>query len=248
MHSEEVARSMSKTLLLYERAVPITKTRHAQHSVKTSLDFGFARHVNSLPLLAWEFSFAAPEYPIVFASAGELVTPIVLLGLADEQNIFVDAEGNWQSRYIPAFARRYPYVFSSVNQGEKLILCIDEEYQGLNTTDDGERLFTDDGELTNYLNKVVEFQKTFQIAHDLTRLFCKRIMELELLEPMQAQLKHRNGEQKSVGGFMAVSRDKLKTLDDDTLLELNRGGGLELIYLHLQSMQNILNIADRAVA
>ena len=239
---------MSKTLLIYERAVPVTKTRHAQHSVRPSFDFGFARDVGALPLLSREFRAAAREYPIVFAGNSEMVMPVVLLGLAEQENRFVDAEGKWQSSYVPAFARRYPYVFSSVDQGNKLILCIDEEYQGLNTSDEGERLFTDDGEQTEYLNKVLEFQKSFQLAHNRTRVFCKRIMDLELLEPMRAQLKYRDGEEKSLAGFMAVRRDRLGELHGEQLLELNREGELELIYLHLQSMQNVLNLAERDVS
>lgn len=238
---------MSKTLLLYERAVPITKTRHARHSVRPSDDFGFAREINSMPLTAQEFRIAAREFPIVFAGTGEQVMPAVLLGFGPHENVFVDADGKWQAKYIPAFARRYPYVFSSGDQGKTLLLCIDEEFPGLNTDDAGERLFTDDGEQTNYLSNVLNFHKDFQLAHQRTLVFCNRLVELELLEPMQAQLRFGSGEQRSISGFQAVSRGKLKALKGDKLAELNRVDELELIFLHLQSLHNIDEVASHSL-
>ena len=235
---------MSKTLLIYERAVPVSKKHHAQHYVQPSPDYGFARDVNSLPLLAQEFRVAAAEYPIVFAGNKEQVMPAVLLGFAEQENFFIDDEGRWKSRYIPAFARRYPYIFSSADQGKTFTLCIDEEYQGLNTSGQGERLFNDDGEQTDYLNKILDFQKNFQLAHHRTQEFCKRIMKLGLLEPTQAQLKYSSGENRSMGGFMAISRERLRELSGEALAELNQLDELELIYLHLQSMRNIADLAD----
>ena len=236
---------MSKTLLLYERAVPISKTRHVQHSVQPSIDFEFAREVNSLPLLAQEFRAAAWEYPIVFAGNEERVMPAILLGFGEHDNLFVDAEGKWRAQYVPAFARRYPYIFSSVDEGKTLTLCIDEEYRGLNTEDDGERLFSDEGEKTAYLDQVLEFQKEYQLAFRRTQVFCRRIIDLELLEPMQAQVTRKGGEQQSISGFRAVNRDKFKFLKGEQLSELSRTDELELIFLHLHSMQNIVNVANR---
>lgn len=236
---------MSKTLLLYERAVPISKTRHVQHSVQPGNDFEFAREVNSLPLLAQEFRAAAREYPIVFAGNEERVMPAILLGFGEHENLFVDAEGKWRAQYVPAFARRYPYIFSSVDEGKTLTLCIDEEYRGLNTEGEGERLFSDEGEQTAYLDEVLEFQKEYQLAFRRTQVFCRRIIDLELLEPMQAQVTRKGGEQQSISGFRAVNREKFKFLKGEQLSELSRTDELELIFLHLQSMQNIVNVANR---
>ena len=38
-----------------------------------------------------------------------------------------DAEGNWVGKYVPAFVRRYPFVFSS-NDGENFTLCVDDPH------------------------------------------------------------------------------------------------------------------------
>ena len=201
-----------------------------------------------MPLLAQEFRIAAREYPILFAGTSDQVMPAVLLGLGPSENLFVDAEGKWRARYIPAFARRYPFIFSSGDQGKTLTLCIDEEFPGLNTDGAGERLFTDDGEQTEFLDNVLKFHKDFQLAHHRTLVFCKRLVELDLLEPMQAQVKFRSGEQKSISGFMSVDRNKLKMLNGTKLAELSRIDELELIFLHLQSLANIDVVARQVPA
>ena len=237
---------MSKTLLIYERAVPVNQTRHAKSGVKTSDNFGFARDVNSMPLLAQEFRDAMREYPIVFAGTEENVMPAVLLGFGEHENLFVDDAGKWDAKYIPAFARRYPYVFSSSDDGQTLTLCIDEDYSGFNEEGEGERLFDDDGEQTPYLKKVLDFQTEFQRLFQRTQTFCKNLAELKLLDPMQAQVKFGNGQELTIGGFMVVSRERLKQVPGDKLSELASVDELELLYLHLQSLHNVTDLANRA--
>jgi hypothetical protein len=237
---------MSKTLLIYERAVPVNKSRHGGSGVKTSDDFGFAGDVNSMPLLAQEFRAAMREYPIVFAGGEDNIMPAVLLGFGENENLFVDAVGKWDAKYIPAFARRYPYVFSSSDDGKTLTLCIDEEFSGFNQEGEGERLFDDDGEQTAYLKKVLDFQTEFQRLFTRTQAFCKNLAELKLLDPMQAQVKFGSGQEIKIGGFMVVNRERLKEVPGEKLLELAGVDELELLYLHLQSLHNVTDLANKA--
>ena len=99
---------MATQMLIYESAVPISKSRHAKHSLEAGADYGFARNVNSLPLTAVEILPAAGEYPVVFAGDANAVMPAAILGMRDKENAFLDAQGKWLGKYIPAFARRYP--------------------------------------------------------------------------------------------------------------------------------------------
>jgi hypothetical protein len=63
--------------------------------------------------------------------------------------------GGWQAKYIPAFVRRYPFVFSSRGVGKTFTLCIDEAFPGFNQSGRGERLFGDDGKPTPYVQNVL---------------------------------------------------------------------------------------------
>ena len=236
---------MTTQLLIYQRAVPVSKQRHGDWSVKAGGDYIFTRHVNSVPLTAVEFPSAAPEYAIVFAGTPEAVMPVVILGVRERENRYLTEEGGWQAKYLPAFVRRYPFVFSSSDDGAKFALCIDEEFAGCNQEGRGERLFDADGEQTQYLRSVLEFLKSYQVQFQRTQAFCKKLKDLDLLEPMQAQFTLGSGERALLAGFMAVNRERLKGLSGEKLAELAKTDELELIYQHLQSMRNLSEVARK---
>jgi hypothetical protein len=239
---------MSKQLMFYDNAVPINSQRHKGWSVAKTNDFAFARHANSVPLMAVEFSSAMAEYAIVFAGA-EAVLPVVILGIHDAENLYLNEALGWNAKYIPAFVRRYPFVFSSSTNGHNtLTLCIDEEYFGCNQDGRGERLFDSQGQRTMYLESMLQFVKQYQEHSLRTQAFCNKLKELNLLDPMQADFTLNNGEKHRLTGFMAVNRDRLKGLSGEQLVELVKNDGLELIYLHLQSMRNLGTLAARVGA
>lgn len=236
---------MSTQLLIYGDVQPVNKQRHAGWSVKAGNQFGFAQGVNSVPLMAVEFPNAAEEYSIVFAGEGDNLLPVVLMGVREDENLYVDSDGGWSAKYIPAFVRRYPFVFSSADDGATLTLCIDEGFEGCNEEGRGERLFDAEGEQTQYLNSVLDFLKEYQAHYQRTKSFAKKLVELDLLEPMGAQFTTPAGEKRTVTGFQAINRDKLKALSPDKFSDLAKTDELELIYLHLQSMRNFSKMLDK---
>jgi hypothetical protein len=234
-------------MLIYETAFPVSARRHAQWSVEPSGDYAFSAKVNSVPLMAVEFPPAAAEYAIVFAGKDDAVMPVVILGMRGNQNVYLDPKGGWQAKYIPAFIRRYPFVFSSSTDNKTLTLCIDEAFAGCNQEDRGERLFTDDGKPTPYVDNVLKFLQNYQVQFQRTQAFCRKLKELDLFESMQANATLPGGERLSLTGFMAVDRKKLKALSGDVLADLMRSDELELIYLHLESIRNFSTMRDRLV-
>ena len=80
---------------------------------------------------------------------------------------------------------------------------------------------------------------------DLQPLGIAQLKALDLLEPMQAKFQLGDGSVVQLGGFQAISRDKLKALDGDALKALAQTDELELIYIHLQSMQNLDKLIAR---
>jgi hypothetical protein len=236
---------MAATLLIYETAVPVSKAKHANWSVDSGTDYGFSRNVNAVPLMAVEFPNAAAEYAIVFAGTGEEVMPAVVLGVREQENLYLAKEGAWSARYIPAFVRRYPFVFSSSDDGRNFTLCIDEAYKGLNQEGRGERLFDDQGKQTPYVDNVLKFLQQYQLEFRRTQAYCRKLRELTLLAPMRAQLALASGERVALSGFMAVERARLKTLSPDRIADLARTDELELIYAHLQSLRNFGVVRER---
>jgi len=239
---------MAKQLLIYQRAVPVNQGQHLDVSVKSGADYGFAKDVNSVPLMAGEFELASGEYAIVFAGEGKDVTPVVLLGIRDNENLYVNEAGAWQAKYVPAFIRRYPFVFSSTDQGATFTLCLDEDYAGVNREGIGERLFDAAGDRTQYLKNVLGFLQAYQAQFEATRAFCQRLVELNLLEAMRAEFTLRSGQRITLGGFMSVNRDRLRALSGDNLARLAASGELDLIYAHLHSQRHFTPTAERVLA
>lgn len=239
---------MSAQLLIYESAVPVSRSRHEKHSVEVGGDYSFAKTINSAPLTAVEFPLAAAEYAIVFAGNDKAVMPAVILGIRGNENLYLTGASAWDAKYVPAFVRRYPFVFASQNEGRNFTLCIDERFPGLNQEGKGHRLFGDDGKPSAYTDNVLKFLQEYQAAFQRTQAFCARLKELDLLEPMQAQVTTGAGERLSLGGFMAVSRERLKKVPGDTLAQLAANDELELIYLHLHSMRNFNLMRERLAA
>lgn len=238
---------MAKQLLIYGSAVPMSFQRHGNMYFEPKADYSFSAGINAVPLMAVEFIRAATEYAIVFTSAGDDVLPAAVLGLRPDQNLFLSHDAKWQAKYIPAFIRRYPFVFSATDDRKMVTLCVDETHPGLNRSDRGERLFDDDGKPSAYTNKVLRFLKEYQVHFERTRLFGKRLRDLELLEPTQAQVTTPAGEKLALGGFMAVPRKKLRALSGEALASLAKTDELELLYLHLYSMRNFGDVKDRMI-
>jgi SapC len=86
-----------------------------------------------------------------------------------------------------------------------------------------------------------QYQREFQ----RTQAFCKKLKDLNLLGPMQAQIKLGSGERMALGGFSVVDRARLKTLSGNVLAQLVQSDELELIYAHLVSMRNFETVRDR---
>src|SRR5262245_12819118 len=184
---------MATMQLVYESAVPVSKTRHADWSIEAGNDFAFSRKVNAVPLMAVEFPLASAEYAVVFAGNEEGVMPAVILGMREQENLYLGAGGAWQAKYIPAFLRRYPFIFSTTDDGKNVVLCLDEGFPGFNREGRGQKLFDGD-KPTPYVDNVLKFLQNYQVEFLRTQAFCRKLRELNLLEPMRAEVRLGSGE------------------------------------------------------
>jgi hypothetical protein len=236
---------VTKQMLYYEQVAPVSAKRHQDWALEQRADFEFAGHSNSVPLAAVEFPAAAAEYSIVFAGSEGAVSPVVILGLKADENLYLDDSNQWDAKYIPAFVRRYPFVFSKNDEASTFTLCIDEKHGGWNQEGRGQNLFDSKGEGTEYMKKVLNFVQGYQRDFMHTEAFCRKLEELGLLSPMTAKFKLPSGEKAQLTGFMAIDREKLNALPGDKLAEMAKSGMLELIYVHLQSLRNLERVLIR---
>ncbi|MBL4917153.1 SapC family protein [Szabonella alba] len=237
---------MTRQMLIYENAEVITREAHGDLCVAPVTGLGFAAGLNSLPLLAAEFEQIAAQCPIVFAGEGEAMTPVALLGLAEGQNLFIDANGKWTARYLPAFLRRYPFIFTETPGDEdRLTLCIDTGFEAVNREGRGERLFDSDRNRTQYLENALNFTSEYQTAFRATRMLTARLRELDLMEPASINATLPDGQKLVLGGFQRVQPDRVHALNDAEILALYRSRMLDMIHLHLASLGQMQTLLDR---
>ena len=234
------------TLLFYQKPVQLNSDLHLKTRLGSLVgNFSFSKETNSIPLAAVEFFDTAREYPIAFTGKeGGALFPIALIGVRQNENLFVSPEGKWEGRYIPAFVRRYPFVLAEKQDAEDFNVYLDESYAGFGAAD-GERLFTDNGEHTPLLKQALEFLSTYQGEIKRTRLFVERLQALDLLIPRVLEVVRPNEQPMVLQGFSVVDEQRLSSLSDADLLELARSGLLAWIHAHLMSLGNVTALSER---
>lgn len=235
-------------VLFYERPVPLNRTQHKDLRLKGIPSLRFAANVHSVPLTGVEFPAAARDLPILFAgSSMEEAGPMALLGLRQNENLFINADGQWAANtYIPAFVRRYPFVLAEKPAGEEgddFTVFLDEAYEGFGS-DEGERLFKEDGTDSDMLKNAVNFLGEFQQHVGRTQWFMEQLRKHDLLEPRNIRLE-KDGKAINLNGLYVVSEEKLRKLDEKTSHEFLKEGVFGWIYAHLLSLANIDRVAQR---
>ena len=222
--------------LFYKNPQPLEPVRHDKAGLGPKVDFGFSRITNAIAITASEFSSVAFNYPIVFSTTTPVV-PFAVVGLRDNENLFVKPDGSWrENAYIPAYVRRYPFIFTEVPDSDRLVLCVDEDCAQYEKQ--SSQPFFIDGKPSENLQRALKFSETFHAQLDETRRFTTWLEENKMLEEKIAKADLANGQSFSMRGFRVISPEKINTLTDVQILELHKKGWLPLIYFHLQSTQH----------
>jgi hypothetical protein len=233
--------------VFYRAPRPLTKEQHGSLAIRRDATYGFAARANSVPLNAAEFPLAARHYPILFTD-GDPPVGLALLGLRDHQNLFIGADGVWETgTYIPAYIRRYPFIFMNAGEDGRYILCVDEQAEVLTDQADGQPLFAD-GEPSEITTRALEFCKAYQQQADYTRQLGGLLAKHGLLTGNRANVTLKSGESLALGGFRMVDAKTLDALDDAAFLELRRAGALPLIYAQILSTSNWAALVARDAA
>lgn len=220
--------------LFYKQPRPLDANTHRNARLRDNATYGFSRTSNSVPVNGIEFSLVQRHYPIVFTGSGKSF-PAAVLGLRVDENLFVADDGRWiDGIYVPAYIRRYPFVFIEAPE-DKLILAIDEG-SGLLVEDGPHKLFDDTGKPTPLVNGALQFCGAYQSNFKQTLEFVDALVENDLLADNQANAVLTNGERLSLGGFKVIDEEKFKKLPASVLKIWRDQGWLGWVYAHFFSL------------
>lgn len=237
------------TFAFYQKVVALNSDQHRNLKFAANqVNFSFARDTAAVLLAGVEFAEAGREYPIVFVRGQDKqMRPVALLGVRNGENLFVDEQGKWDARYIPAFVRRYPFVMADGGANGQLVVCIDESCPALNA-EHGELLINSEGKMQPRMNEVMQFLQNFQNEFARTELITRQLDELGLFIQQGARFDTSAGETFQLNDFYLIDEAKFGQIADAKLPDLFRSGALGLGYLHLASLGNMRKLLDRLSA
>ncbi len=220
--------------LFYKNPVPLDASQHKNLSLKKGFGLSFTRDVNAVPVNMIEMPQICHAYPVAF-SPDASATPVAILGLRDNENLYLNRKNEWLAdTYIPAYIRRYPFIFSETQNGEQLTLCIDSGDDVVDSKGD-QKFFDAEGKPTTLAQNALEFCKSYHAAAKQTAEFSQALVKADLLAIRQAEIVVPGGRKINFSGFRVVDEQKLAKLDDKTFLEFRAKGWLPFIYAHLFS-------------
>ena len=236
----------------YENPQPLSKDKHEKFGVKpVQKPFTFMEKSHSVPLAAPEFISAASSYPIIFLG-DDKPTPFAVLGVRQNENLFVTEGVFNHDFYLPAFARRYPFVLASDKGNDQFIVCVDEAAECVTNKKPATNFF-EKGEASKFTKDAFEFLQAFERDNQATQTMAARLKELDLFEVKEMNFQGQNADgsladKQKIAEYYAVSQEKLSKLDDKMIVEFSKNGYLPAIYAHLQSLgnwQRLVNFALR---
>lgn len=220
--------------LFYTQPRALDTKQHANHALKKDIGFGFTEGVNAVPVNLIEMPQVCHAYPIAFSPDAN-ATPVAILGLRDKENLFLQENGRWlPNTYVPAYIRRYPFVFSETPDSDQLTLCIDFTDDVIEENGE-QRFFDEDGGASALSNNALEFCKSYHAAAQQTAEMSKALLEHDLLTDREAQINVGADTRINFSGFKIIDEKKFAALDEKIFLEFRQKGWLPFIYAHLFS-------------
>ena len=230
---------LSGNVMFYNQPEPLNPQVHGDLGVNyTDRPFGFVSKTHVVPITVTEFAPCSLSYPIVFV--GENKTPLCVMGLRDGENLYVSEDGLFRTDvYIPAFVRRYPFVFAADDKGERCVLCVDRAASFI--SEKAEIPFFEDGQPSQYTQNAMQFCNDFETERRRTDQFVKLLTDLDLFEVKEATFNAPNpdgtpGQPQKLADYYGVSEAKLRALPNEKFLELRDNGALQQIYAHMTSL------------
>jgi SapC protein len=228
------------------RHVVLNNIEHKDLRVITRQSAAFGDNLASVMTFPTEYGDVQREYPIFFRkdnTTGEFFS-IALLGFEKNENLFLDETG-WQARYVPAVLARGPFLigFQERNGEQEPIIHVDMDDPRISATE-GEAVFLPQGGNSRYLERIASLLQGIHEGLAASKAMFAAFTSLELIEPVKVEVRLNPDEVIDLVGLYTISEEKLRALDGEALVRLNRSGFLQGAFLVLASLNNMKKLID----
>jgi hypothetical protein len=219
--------------LFFTRMVAVTPEQHGRLRLdRASAGFGFAAHAQTVPLGLGELEAAAQSYPILFTQGPNCI-PVALLGLRDQQNLFV-SDGRWRAdSYLPAYVRAFPFILVEDQARHTTFVAMQAEAESVRA-EGGLPLF-EDGKPAPALAEAIAACSAFRDNAHAAAAFGRALDAAGLLAEEEATVTFTAGGRAQVRGFKLAKPERLDRIPDEIFLDWRRRGWLGPLYAHFHS-------------
>ncbi|WP_160154623.1 SapC family protein [Microbulbifer sp. ALW1] len=217
------------------------------HDLKIITEHGarFGDNVNQVLTFPSEYADVHREYPILFHrdSASGDYQSIALLGLARDENLFLDESG-WDANYVPAVIARGPFLIGLHGDSGEPMIHVDMDSPRVNRSQ-GQAVFLTHGGHSPYLSRISEIlQRIHRGVAGSADMFAA-FTACDLIEPVKLELQLNDNERYIIDHFSTISGERMAALTGAQLESLNRQGYLQLAFYVLASLGNTPQLIER---
>jgi SapC len=221
------------------RIVPLSKEAHKSLKVDARAAAIYGDNQRFAHVVATEFPLLVVHYPILFskdANTGEFHCG-AMLGFDDGENLFLE---EWRDLeyYRPLGLQRVPFFAN----GPDVAIDLDHPRVG---AADGVALFTEFGEPTRYLQRIIWSFQDLTNGIQITRSFITALLQLKLMEPISLEAEFDDGTTRNCAGLYSVNQEGLLGLPDNIVVDLFRLGYLRLAHLMVASLKQFPVLARK---
>lgn len=241
--------ALEGAMFLFTKPALLNKEQHGNLGVsRPARPFAFAENVRAVPLTVSEIPAAARHYPVIFSERGSAL-PLAVVGIIDEENLFIDEKGEWDENvYIPGYLRRYPFALASDKASDpgnpRMAMIVDEAYAGI--TENGELPFFENGEPSEAMKQAMDYCQTYERDRQSTQQLSQALGKYDILSEQVAQFTPDGASESSpFAKYVGVDEKRLGDLTDEQFIELRKSNILPLLYSQLMSMGNWRSLMER---
>ena len=227
--------------MIYRQVVPLNIDEHKNLKVDVDApsDFRFAFETHLVSLTLSELAQASKYYTTRFVKINDHIQLVGLLGLRENENLYINEKNQWETPYIPAYIRHYPFMVDEQFDKDTLNLTIyiDLAFSKFNY-DQGEPLFTRQLKPSPLLQQNMDFLAAFRNGLLETQDFIEEVNSLDLFVPAKPIVISDTTERFKFDNHYNICEQKLQNIQAAQLKDLVQSGSLGFIYAHLRSIAN----------
>ena len=164
------------------------------------------------------------------------------MGIRANENLFV-TEGKFEEDfYMPAFARRYPFVLAADQPNDRFVVCVDESAECV-TDKAPQQKFFDGANTSSFTQEAFQFLQNFERDRQATQQMIDTFKELDLFEQKEMNFQGQNpdgspADRQKIADYFAITPERLKKLDAAKIKEFADNGYLSVAHAHMVSLGN----------